>query len=225
MNTNDFVLANEFNFDAKINEEVYFRRCMKKIVVLYDLKNKHCREIKQLRENRNVFSIGVENALDGVCQKKRATFAKSKWIGIVDSRGNRSMAKKFPLLNSALFTKQTPECEIQGQTLLGKFTTNEYHSTDKTHKDATELYKTIMRPFSNYRSVEAREKYPVSGSSELEKEFKEFEDYTKNYCSLKTCESFYLGVRTNSVESFFSTRLFHVPKNVTFRKMYRAKII
>lgn len=152
LNTNDFALANEFNFDAKI-DKVYFRRCMKKIVVLYDLKNKHCREIKQLRENRNVFSIGVENALEGVCQKKRATFAKSKWIGIVDSRGNRSMAKKFPLLNSALFTKQTPvpECEIQGQTLLEKFTTNEYHSTDKTHKDATELYKTIMRPFSNYR--------------------------------------------------------------------------
>ena len=82
-----------------------------------------------------------------------------------------------------------------------------------------------MSFFSHYRSVETQEKYPVLCSSELEKEFKEFEDYIKNYWSLKTCESFYLGVRTNSVESFFATRLFHVPKNVTFRKMYRVKMI
>ena len=83
----------------------------------------------------------------------------------------------------------------------------------------------IMQFFKHYHSLEAQQKYSVLESSEFKKEFKLFEDSMKEYWSLKTCENFYLGVRTNSVESFFSTRLFHVPKHIRFTKTYKVKMI
>ena len=120
---------------------------------------------------------------------------------------------------------QNPAGEIQGQTLLGKFTTHEYYSTNKVHNDASELHRDIMQFFKHYRSLESQQKYSVLGSSEFENEFKLFENYIKEYWSIKTCENFYLGVRTHSVESFFSTRLFHVPKNIRFTRTYKVKMI
>ena len=125
-NPNDSKNAKEFNYDGKIDEELYFRRSIKKTVILYDVKDKHIQQIKLLRNKKNVFCIEVENALEGICENKRATYKESKWIEIVYSRGNRLVAKKFHLLNSALFTKKNPESEIQGQTLFGKFATHEY---------------------------------------------------------------------------------------------------
>ena len=71
----------------------------------------------------------MENAKKGITSNAKKSFEKSGWIEIVDARLNRSFEKKYPLLNSVLFTKSNPEGEIQGQTLLGKFYTHEYRST------------------------------------------------------------------------------------------------
>ena len=123
-----------------------------------------------------------------------------------------------------LFTKSNPEGEIQGQTLLGKFNTHEYRSTNKSYANAKELYADIHKFFTHYRSSEALAKYEVLGSANFEDEFKQFEKHIQNYWSLKTCENFWLSVRTNSVESFFATRLFFLPKNTVVEQNYRVKM-
>ena len=81
-----------------------------------------------------------------------------------------------------------------------------------------------MTFFHHYRSVEARAKYSVLSTDAFGEEFTEFENYIKDYWSPKTCAQFYVGARTNSVESFFATRLFHVPKHIYFPKMYMVKM-
>ena len=60
--------------------------------------------------------------------------------------------------------------------------------------------------------------------AEFEDEFVQFENYVKAYWKLETCERFCLSIRTNKVESFFSTRLFYVPKNLKFPRSYRVKM-
>ena len=77
--------------------------------------------------------IGIDNVSNNLSLKFRASFDESKWIQIVDSRANRSFAKKYPLLNSSLFTKKKPDGELQGQTLLGKFNTHEYYCSNKAY--------------------------------------------------------------------------------------------
>ena len=181
-------------------------------------------QIKFLLRESGVFGIGVENAKEGIIGNAKKSFEKSGWIEIVDARLNRSYGKKFPLLNSVLFTKSNPEGEIQGQTLLGKFNTHEYRSTNKSHTNAKELYVDIQKFFTHYRSSDAIAKYEVLGTSNFEDEFKQFEKHIQNYWSLKTCENFWLSVRTNSVESFFATRLFFLPKNTVVEQNYRAKM-
>ena len=54
-------------------------------------------------------------------------------------------------------------------------------------------------------------------------EFDILDKYVKEYWSMATCKQFYLSVPTTSVESFFATRLFHLPKNVFFSRNYAAK--
>ena len=77
-NPNDSKNAKEFNYDGKIDEELYFRRSIKKTVILCDVKDKHIQQIKLLRNKKNVFCIEVENALEGICENKRATYKESK---------------------------------------------------------------------------------------------------------------------------------------------------
>ena len=222
--------AKENNLNAKINECVFYNRCIKRRVVIYDTKDKGQSEIQTMLRNKNLICIGVENAGEGICKNKRDTFEKSKWIEIIDSRLNRGSAKKFPLLNSALFTKTNPDGEVQGQTILGKYTTHEYRCTDKSYKSdenksaAQRLQEKIFGFFTHYRSDEAQEKYEMLKFTQFQEEFQKFENYIKAYWKLKTCERFCLSIRTNSVESFFATRLFYVPKNTKFPKSYSVKI-
>ena len=131
----DAKAAKENNLNAKINECVFYNRCTKRRVVMYDSKDIGQSEIQAMLKNKSVLCIGVKNAREGICEDKRETFEKSRWIEIIDSRFNRGSAKKFPLLNSALFTKTNPDGEIQGQTILGKFITHEYRCTDISYKD------------------------------------------------------------------------------------------
>ena len=129
-----------------------------------------------------------------------------------------------------LFTKSNPSGEAQGQTMLGKFTTHEYHCTNISYSDSEEsrgaqkLQNAILGFFRHYRSVESRNKYEVLEDSEFQTEFRQLEEYVKACWSLETCKYFNLSVRTNSVESYFSKRLYYVPKNLKFKKTYRTKI-
>ena len=153
-----------------------------------------------------------------------------KWIELIDSKFNRSYSKKFPILNFYLFTKADPDGEIQGQTMLGKFTTHEYHCTDIEYKDspqkdsAQKLQDAILGFFEHYRTDEAKEKYSALDTRAFQEEFSQLEKHVKACWPIKTCELFSLSLRTNFVESFFATRLFYVPKNLKFIKTYSAKM-
>ena len=219
-NIEDIIGAKEFHLDLKIDEEVYFCRCALKRVILYDTKDETHAEIKTLRQNENLVCIGLENVEKNLSEKKKSSFVESKWIEIIDSRLNRSAGKKFPILNLPLFTKSTPGGETQGQTMLGKFSTHEFRCTDKSYEAVTgdggsrahRLRSEILGFFKHYRSNEARTKYEMLNSVDFETEFIELEKYIKQVWSLETCNRFSLSIRTNTVESFFATRLFYVPK-------------
>ena len=77
--------------------------------------------------------------------------------------------------------------------------------------------------FDHYRTGEALEKYTALSSKEFVEEFKALEKYVEKYWSMATCEQFFLSVHT-SVESFFATRLYYLPKNTTFPRSYQAKM-
>ena len=136
-------------------------------VILYDTKIMND-QIKFLLRESGVFGIGVENAKAGIIGNTKKSFEKSGWIQIGDARLNRSFAKKFPLLNSVLFTKSNPEGEIQGQMLVGKFNTHEYRSTNESYTNAKELYADIKKFFTHYRSSDALAKYEVLGTSNFD---------------------------------------------------------
>ena len=216
--------AKEMNIDHKIDEGLFYQRCCGKKVVLYDTKDEQLREIKLLKRIETLVCVGAVKVAENLHVSKRATFKQSKWIELVDSRLNRRSAKKFPYMNSSLFTKTNPEGEVQGQTLLGKFNTHEYKCTNESYEDSTEksgaqkLQDAILHFFKHYRSDKARKKYLFLQSSTFEDEFSQFEKDIQTCWSLKMCEQFYLSVRTNMVESFFATRLFYVPKNLKFKK-------
>ena len=55
-NTEDASTAPDFAMEAKIDAEVYFRRCMKQKVILYDLKDGDSKEIKFMRRNEKYFA-------------------------------------------------------------------------------------------------------------------------------------------------------------------------
>ena len=76
----------------------------------------------------------------------------------------------------------------------------------------------------HYRSAKAKEKYKILKSSEFDRELTIFENYIKEYWNVDTCEKFALSVRTNSVESYFATRLFCAPKTLKFPKNYRSRL-
>ena len=229
-NEKDSITAKEFNMDSKIDEEVFHHRCMQTKVILYDTKDEQYEEVQLLIKDEHFLCVGVDDAADHVCKKKRASFKRSKWIEITDSRSYRSIGTKFPILNLSLFTKTNPDGEVQGQTLLGKFATHEFWCTDKCYAEvgrktsAQQLRNAIMGFFDHYRSAETREKYKALNCAGFENEFCKFEDYIKQYWSLKVCKRFCLSVRTNTVESFFSTRLFYVPKHLKFLRTYHAKM-
>ena len=114
--------------------------------------------------------------------------------------------------------------------MLGKFSTHEYICTNKKYccnskkPAAQKLQDAILGFFTHYRSIVAQEKYEVLKSSSFKSEFKEFEKYVNSYWNLEVCGRFCLSVRTNYVESFFATRLYFVPKNVTFAKTYEQRM-
>ena len=173
--------------------------------------------------NEKILRVGVRNVAQNITKTKQNSFKQSKWIEMTDKRENRSLSKKFPLLNSYLFTKMDPAGEPQGQTMLGKLSTHEYHCTNKEYKNddqvsgGQKLRNKILGFFKHYRSCEAKNKYKVLASAGFEQEFKQLEDHTKNYWSTKTCDKFSESVRTNKVESFFATRLSYVPKNINIK--------
>ena len=151
---------------------------------------------------------------------------------MTDNRSNRSLSKKYPLLNSYLFTKKDPEGELQGQTILGKFSTHEYHCTNKSYENdektsgARKLRNKMLGFFDHYRSNEAIGKYEVLACRALREEFKQLEDHVQLYWSIGICKNFFASMRTNKVESFFATRLGFVPKHINMKSpfMYRAKM-
>ena len=53
--------------------------------------------------------------------------------GNKDAKSQRSIGKKFPLLNLTLLTRKDPQGELQGQTILGKFSIHKYRVTDKNY--------------------------------------------------------------------------------------------
>ena len=222
--------AKEFHMDLKIYEEVFFHRCRRKKVILYDTKDERHIEIITMRSDKNLECIGLQGVAENLSEKIKASFKESKWIEIIDSRFSRGGAKKFPILNLPLFTKRNPDGETQGQTLLGKFSTHEFRSTDKSYEAVGELTgaqglrSEIFGFFKHYRSIEARTKYKMLNSPDFEAEFSKFEQFIKRLWSLETCKRFSLSVRTNMVESFFATRLFYVPKNLKFPMNYLSKI-
>ena len=81
------------------------------------------KDIKMLLKNKNIMCIGVVNAVGNLNKKKRPSFKTSMWMEIKDAKSPRSIGRKFPLLNLALLTKKDPQGELQGQTVLGKFST------------------------------------------------------------------------------------------------------
>ena len=126
--------AQEHNIDAKIAEELFYNRCLRKRVVLYDVKHRQSSELQEVISHRNVLSIGVQNVANNLNENLRKSFEGSKWIEMVDTRFYRSVGKKFPLLNLSLFTKKNPDGEFQGQSMLGKFSTHEYRRTDESYE-------------------------------------------------------------------------------------------
>ena len=116
--------------------------------------------------------------------------------------------------------------------MLGKFSTHEYHCTNKTYENdektsgAQKLRNSILGFFNHYRSNEAIEKYEVLGCSAFREEFKQLEDHVQLYWSINICKNFSESIRTNKVESFFATSLGFVPKNINIKSpfMYRAKM-
>ena len=126
--------AQEHNIDAKIDEELFYNRCLRKRVVLYDIKYTQSSEMQEVLSHINVISIGVQNVEFNLNENLRKSFEGSKWIEIVDTRFYRSVGKKFPLLNLSLFTKKNPDGEFQGQSMLGKFSTHEYRCTDESYE-------------------------------------------------------------------------------------------
>ena len=143
---------------------------------MYDIKDQKDDKVKTLLSNERVICIGASNVGNNLSVKYRASFKESKWIELTDRRSNRSFSKKYPLLNSSLFTKKNTLDEIQRQTLLGKFNTHEYYSTntayttDHGNSGAEKLRKKILSFFSHYRSAEAKDKYEVLKSQVLEEE-------------------------------------------------------
>ena len=85
-NTDDAIKAKEFNIDAKIDEELYFKRCLRKKVILYDKKDSQLRVIKSLKRNENVTCVGVQNAAENIHPNKRESFRNSRWIELTDSK-------------------------------------------------------------------------------------------------------------------------------------------
>ena len=81
-----------------------------------------------------------------------------------------------------------------------------------------------MQFFIHYRSSKALEKYEVLTAKTFEDEFVLLEEHVKVYWSLVTCRQFFLCVRTTHVESFFSTRLYHLPKHIYYHHNYVAKL-
>ena len=204
-NADDAGKAKEFNMDAKIDEELYYKRCMRKKVILYDEKDSQLKVIKLPKRNENVICIGVQNAAENIHPNKRKSLRNAKWIELTDSKLNRFISKQFPILNIALFTRSNPDAEVQGQTMLGKFTTHEYYCTNISYQDTDEssgaqkLQTAIFNFFKHYRSDEAQKKYEVLGNSEFQTEFKQLEKHVKECWSIMTCQYFNLSVRTNSV--------------------------
>ena len=184
-------------------------------VIIFDTKDVEKTEIQVLLKRKNVVCIGVVNVPENLCERKRKSFETSMWMEIKDARAI-STGKKYPLLNLPLLPRKDPGVETQAQTILGKFSTHEYRTTDRTFESnglttgSQKLRAAIMEFFSHYRSPSARHKYPILSTCEFEKEFEHFEKYIKAYWSLKTCEQFYMSIRTNAVESFFATPLFYV---------------
>ena len=125
---------------------------------------------------------------------------------------------------SALLTKKNLEGEIQGQSMFGKWNTHEYKCTDTEHDSAEDLHAALFGFFHHYRSDEAKERYEVLRSDGFQDEFKRFETHMRDYWNLETCKAFYLSVRTNGTESFFSTRMNFVPKHLFFHKHYEVKM-
>ena len=114
------------------------------------------KEIQMLLKNENVECIGVVNAVGHLNKKKRQSFKTSMWMEIKDAKSQRSIGKKFPLLNLALLTKKDPQGELQGQTVLGKFSTHEYRVTDQNYETdgvltgPQKLQSSIMGFFQHY---------------------------------------------------------------------------
>ena len=81
-----------------------------------------------------------------------------------------------------------------------------------------------MEFFNHYRSPKSQEKYEILKTDTFKSEFDQFEEYIKSYWTLGVCERFCLSVRTNSVESFFATRLYFVPKDMMFSKTYAVRM-
>ena len=91
-------------------------------------------EIIILKKNNNVLCVGVANVVTHLHKSKKQSFTTSMWMEIKDAKSQRSIGTKFPLLNLALLTKKDPQGELQGQTILGKFSTHEYRVTDKSYE-------------------------------------------------------------------------------------------
>ena len=114
--------------------------------------------------------------------------------------------------------------------MLGKFRTHEFRCTDKRYdgsqnkSSGQQLQDAILEFFVHYRAEKAKEKYLFLKSKAFEEEFSEREKNVKMCWPLETCELFCQALRTNSVESFFATRLFFAPKNSRFAKTYRVKM-
>ena len=227
----DAKTAREFNIRAKIDVELYILRCMQKKVILFDLKDAEQIEIQRMQQNDNILCVGVTNVFEHLSVGKKQSFKTSMWMEMKDAKSHRSIGKKFPLLNLPLLTKKDPGGECQGQNILGKFRTHEYMITDKIFESdevSTGPQKfrfEMLQFFDHYRSAPTLEKYPTLACAKFEQEFQQFENYINDYWSLKTCTQFYKSIRTNSVESFFATRLFFAPKNVLFGRRYLARLL
>ena len=96
----DASTALEVNISAKIDEELFFQRCRQTRVILYDAKDENHKDILSLKRNENILSIGIPKATNNICKKKKHSFKKSRWMEMTDNRSNRSLSKKYPLLNS-----------------------------------------------------------------------------------------------------------------------------
>ena len=76
--------ASEIDMDKKIDEEVFYRRTLRRSVILYDKKDKKDNEIRTFLSNERVICIGAHNVEKKLSLKFRVSFKTSEWIELVD---------------------------------------------------------------------------------------------------------------------------------------------